>query len=209
VESFLDRAVATKANRIAVLDGLNRLDDIERGFDLNESSLNRLGGWLSEFGAWKTDSGLKPADRNRIGSSLEMIQNKLGRKDDLSPELAKIASELERWQATKGRTAKTIVLRRQPEDPEQITPDSISAFSNLFANLSGLWQEKTQSKGHILSVLDDLLKSAELQNNRQALLLAGFVIYYLRLEGYRVEPYVKRLRKAEQDQSEQIRRGGN
>jgi hypothetical protein len=50
---------------------------------------------------------------------------------------------------------------------------------------------------HIMSALDDLLKSAYLQQNEQALLLSAFVIYYLRQKGYKVEPFVKRLKAAE------------
>ena len=52
-------------------------------------------------------------------------------------------------------------------------------------------------KGHLLSVLDDALKKATLQDNEEALLLSAFMIYCLKQNGYKVEPYVKRLREAE------------
>jgi hypothetical protein len=48
-----------------------------------------------------------------------------------------------------------------------------------------------------MSVLGDALNSAVLQKNRQALLLSALIIYYLKQNGYMVEPFVKRLKEAE------------
>ena len=48
---------------------------------------------------------------------------------------------------------------------------------------------------HLLTVLDDLLSSAESKTDRMYEHLAASLIYFLRLEGYKVDPYVKRLRR--------------
>ena len=48
-----------------------------------------------------------------------------------------------------------------------------------------------------MSVLDEALKSAELQKNKEALILSAFIIYYLKTGGYMVDPYVMRLKQAE------------
>jgi hypothetical protein len=50
---------------------------------------------------------------------------------------------------------------------------------------------------HVLSALDSALRSATVQRQKEALLLSGFIIYYLKQNGYKVEPYVKRLKEAE------------
>lgn len=198
VDSFLDRAVAAKSARLRVLEGLNRLDDIERGFSPTGKPAERLGDWLSDYGLWKTDPTLKPADRNRIRESLGAMKEQIDPTASSSPEMAKIAAELERWQASTGKKQRTIVLRRQPEVSEEVTADTVAPIRTSLVEILKLLEEKGQNKGHVLSVLDDLLKSAELQHNRQALLLSAFVIYYLRLNGYKLEPYVKRLRRAEE-----------
>jgi hypothetical protein len=197
IDSFLDRAVAAKSSRLKVLEGLNRLDDIEHGFDPTGKPADKLSGWLSEFSTWKTDPTLKPGDRNRIRTALATIQGQIGASGVTSPELSKMDAEIQRWNASAGKSPRTIVLRRKPEAAEEVTVDVIAPIKASLTDMIRLLEEKGQSRGHILSVLDDLLKSAELQKNPQALLLSAFVIYYLRQNGYRVEPYVKRLRQAE------------
>jgi hypothetical protein len=197
IDSFLDRAVATKSARLKILEGLNRLDDIEQNFDPSGKPADKLSGWLSDYSTWKTDPSLKPADRNRIRSALGTIQGKIGQSRVTSPELSKMDAEIERWQASAGKPSRTIVLRRKPEAAEEVTIDIIAPIKATLIDMIGLLEEKGQSRGHILSVLDDLLKSAELQQNPKALLLSAFVIYYMRQNGYRVEPYVRRLRQAE------------
>ena len=55
---------------------------------------------------------------------------------------------------------------------------------------------------HLLSALDDILRSAELKNDSMYAHLAGSMIYYLKANGYKVEPFVKRLKDIEQKRSE-------
>ncbi|MEK7774797.1 MAG: hypothetical protein AAB305_02815 [Candidatus Zixiibacteriota bacterium] len=200
IDSFLDRAVAAKSARLKILEGLNQLDDISRGFDPTGKPADKLGDWLSDYSAWKTDPALKAGDRNRIRTALGNIHSQIGHRGVSSPELTKMSAEIERWQASAGKTTRKIVLRRQSEVAEEVTADTITPIKATLSDMIRLLEEKGQSKGHILTVLDDLLKSAELQHNRQALLLSAFVIYYLRQNGYLVEPYVKRLRQAENAQ---------
>ena len=75
--------------------------------------------------------------------------------------------------------------------------DSIALFSTTLEDIQGLYLDMAERQKHVLSVLEDALKSARLQKNRQALLLAGFLIYYLKQGGYKVSPYVRRLKDAE------------
>jgi hypothetical protein len=50
---------------------------------------------------------------------------------------------------------------------------------------------------HILSYLDDALKSAEAGRDQFYLHLAGSIIYFLKINGYKIDPYVKRLKNLE------------
>jgi len=75
--------------------------------------------------------------------------------------------------------------------------DSIGGFSHLLEKVTNLFRDASGNKKHIMSILDDTLKSASLQRNRDALVLSAFIIYYLKLNSYMVGPFVKRLREAE------------
>ena len=91
-----------------------------------------------------------------------------------------------------------MVLTRGPEvAPGDFDGDTIALFSHRWERLTLLLADLSGGKEHLLSVLDDALKKATLQNNEEALLLSAFMIYYLKQNGYKVEPYVKRLKEAE------------
>ena len=44
LESFLSRAVALKEERLQVLEGINRLDDIARGVHLGDDATDEING---------------------------------------------------------------------------------------------------------------------------------------------------------------------
>lgn len=75
--------------------------------------------------------------------------------------------------------------------------DSIALFRKQIDRLTGRFADSAENRMHLLSVLDDTLKSAELQKSKDALILSALIIYYLKQSGYLVLPYVERLREAE------------
>ena len=100
--------------------------------------------------------------------------------------------------ATKPRK---VVLRRGPEslDEAGVHPsagDSIGLFGGTLEQISNIFRD-LGDRPHLMSILDDTLKSATVQRNREALLLSALIIYYLKQNGYMVQPFVKRLREAE------------
>lgn len=207
LESFLEKAVTTKENRLSVLGGLNRLDDIARQGAETGGIANEVGDWLAEHVNWLNGSDIRPADADRIKSILGNISQEMELAAPESKEAKKIQSEIDRWQSKLDSEIKKetvlpgpgqkIVLHRGPETSD--TPDrgTVGVFTNQLKSLLDLWEGVSDRRPHILSALDDLLKSAYLQHNQEALLLSGFIIYYLRQNGYVVEPYVKRLKAAE------------
>jgi len=90
-----------------------------------------------------------------------------------------------------------LVLKRGPEGTSTSKSDTIKRFSESLQKALNLYSDSSANKKHLMSVLDDTLKSAELQQNSDAILLSAWIIYYLKLQGYKVEPFVKRLRKVE------------
>ncbi len=198
LESFIDRAVSLKEDRLAVLDGINRLDDIARGFETGSDLTDEIGGWFAEHNRWLEEPGLRPSDQNRIGEILGAIRHEIGAVPDATPARNKIVREIDRWDE-KIETRQKLVMKRGSEetDPEIDKSDTILLFNNSLGHISALFDDISQNKQHILSVLDDALNSASMQANRDALLLSAFIIYYLKLNRYLVDPYVKRLKEAE------------
>jgi len=196
LESFLDRAVALKEDRLSVLEGINRLDDIARGFQKGTDLTEEIGGWFAEHNRWLEEPGLRTVDQSRIGQILGAIRHEIGAVPDATPARNKIVREIDRWD-DKTEAAQKLTLRRGPEGPTALDEDTITLFYHELGRIAEVFESSAHGKQHILSVLDDALKSALVQKNRDALLLAGFIIYYLKLSRYKVEPYVKRLKEAE------------
>jgi hypothetical protein len=194
---FLERAVAAKEDRLRVLQGINRLDDIARDSRTGKPITNSLGEWVAEHNDWLTENGLRSSDARRISQILSGIKTDLTDSGDTSPVADKLRSEINRLsESTKPLTQK-LVLKRSPENREESAEDSITLFEKTLNRISLLYADSSGPMQHILSVLKDCLQSARQQKNKDALLLSAFIIYYLRLDNYRVDPYVKMLKEAE------------
>ena len=202
LESFLDRVVQLKEQRLEVLGGINRIDDIARGFKAGQDLTDTAGQWFAEHRRWLAEGALRPADRTRIGEILDGIREELRVTGPDSPAVDKIAQEIDRWQASGGQKGRRIVLERKPERPApqpqtNTELDSIARFDADMEHMLLRFRDFAGPKEHLLSVLDDTLRSAEIQANKEALILSALIIYYLRQENYKVEPYVRRLKQAE------------
>jgi hypothetical protein len=200
LESFLDRALQQKEKRLSVLDGINRLDEIARD-DSGLSTNEAIGDWFAIHNQQLKQGNLNPADIDRIGNILQHIKSRFS--DHTTPETAKLTSEIDRWDKESKRPSNSITFKRGPENPK-FEDDSISLFGKTMARTSGLFLGKSKGRKHLISILDESLNSATLQKNREALLLSGFIIYYLKVGGYKVEPFVKRLKEAERIQKESV-----
>lgn len=201
LETFLGRVVQLKERRLEVLGGINRIDDIARGFKAGQDLTDTAGQWFAEHRRWLAEGALRATDRVRIGEILDHIREELRVTGPDSPAVAKISQEIERWQTSGGRQGRRIVLERKPErptpKPRETEPDSIARFDTDLEHLLLRFRDFAGPKEHLLSVLDDTLRSAEIQANKEALILSALIIYYLKQENYKVEPYVRRLKQAE------------
>jgi hypothetical protein len=204
LESFLHRVVELKGEGLAVMESINRLDDIARQEPTQKDFSMEVGDWFAEHNDWLTEKTIRPEDASRISKILSQIKDGLRTSPEISQETEKISSEIERWQDTLtpgprklDSTLQKLVLRRGGETISEIEKDSILKFTEHFESMFERWKDVSGGKAHIMSALDDCLNSAYLQLNEEALFLSGFIIYYLRLKNYLVEPYVKRLKAAE------------
>ena len=199
LESFLERAVAAKEKRMRIIDGVDRLDGLFRESAQGVDITDRIGDWFAEHNRWLSDDSLKPPDIERISRLLGGIKRELDIQPDDSPAREKISSEIKRWDETARAVPTKLVLKRGPEQAplSEADGDTIGPFETVLARMMDLFKDYAASKKHLLSALDDALKSAVLQRNKDTLLLSAFIIYYLKIEGYKVEPYVRRLKQAE------------
>lgn len=196
LESFLDRMIERKSDRLRLLAGINRLDDIARGTGGEGDLTDRIGRWFADHRSWVEDPILRPADHNRVTSILEEIRSQMAGQTEESPATDKINREINRWkEAAPVARGRKLTLRRPPEQAPQ---EPIDQFEHSMERMSALFADYRQSKEHLLSVLDEALESAEKQSSREALILSATIIYYLKLQHYKVEPYVRRLKAAEQ-----------
>ncbi len=197
LESFLERAVTAKEDRLKVLQGINRLDDIACDSKTGKQITDSLGEWFAEHNVWLTENGLRSSDASRISQILTEINTDLAASADSSPVANKIRSEIDRFSEITRPLAQKLVLKRSPESQREPVEDSIALFDQTLKRVFNLYADFSGSKQHILSVLKDSLQSAKLQKNKDALLLSAFIIYYLKQNNYRVDPYVKMLKEAE------------
>ncbi|MEW6412041.1 MAG: hypothetical protein AB1483_06145 [Candidatus Zixiibacteriota bacterium] len=201
LESFLERVVKSKEERLSVLEGINRLDDIARMSRLGTDITDQMGDWFATHNRWLTDSSLGTADVQRITGILGEFKKELRVSNESSPAEDKIRTEIDRWSEAQPKTSPKLVLKRGPETKAPSLPivpkDTIIMFDNKLERLTAIYKDYCQGKQHLLSVADDLLKAAKLQRNKDALILSAFIIYYLKQNGYKVEPYVKKLKEAE------------
>lgn len=201
LESFLGKVVELKEKRLSVLEGINSLDDISRLSSRGIDITDEMGEWFADHNRWLTDRSFKQADLEKIDEMLSQIKNEIKIDQNTAPAKVKIDKEITRWSDTVKESSSKIVLKRSPESTEEATDmyekDTISLFFNELETVNNLFKDYSANKQHILSVLDDLLKSASIQLNKDALILSAFIIYYLKLNGYKTEPFVKKLKEAE------------
>lgn len=197
LESFLDRAVISKRGRLDVLGGINRLDDIARASKEGKNVIESIGEWFADHDDWIVGDGLRRGDINRIDRILAEINRGLSTCCDSSPAVSKIQSELERWRERTKVSDHKVILKRGPEALAAPAGDTILQFGKLLDRLSSCYKNLSSSKQHLLSALEETLNSAAIQKSKDDLLLSAFIIYYLKQNNYRVDPYVRRLKEAE------------
>ena len=166
---------------------------------------DQMGDWFATHNRWLTDSSLGTADVQRITGILGEFKKELRVSNESSPAEDKIRTEIDRWSEAQPRISPKLVLKRGPETKAPPVPvvakDTIALFDSKLERLTAIYKDYCQGKQHLLSVADDLLRAAKLQRNKDALILSAFIIYYLKQNGYKVEPYVKKLKEAETIQS--------
>jgi hypothetical protein len=192
LEGFLSRIVDANRDRLTLAKAIGSLDDIARDSLRGRRVNSRLGAWFAKNSSLMEDG-------NVAGSNIETISNLLGKietgLDNADPESKKLAEEINRWRAKGTIPGRKLILKTRSGDGSIGIADKYRELLNKEAEYFG---EIHDGKRHLLSILDDVLKSANAKEDLMYIHLAGSIIYYLKMKGYKVGPFVKRLKEIEE-----------
>lgn len=191
LESFLQRAADIQMEKVAAGKSIETLGEIAQESLRGRFVSNRLGDWLAKNKPKLNDNRFDSRGLITIGNYLQDIQTGL---DEDDPETGKLREEIDRWKKQGAKPQRKLVLRRGAEIDENSVTEKFLKIAKTQFELIEYYKEK---KMHLLSMLDDTLKAAEAKTDPAYLHLAGSLIYFLKINGYKVDPYVKKLKAVE------------
>lgn len=189
--AFLDKAVETEGERIEALRSLDALDDIAQESLKGRFIGNRLGNWLAENRNLLQSSRFAGPELDTIGNLLADVRSGLNESE---PESKKLAEEIDNWRGKGLIPKRKLILKLRARPEEDSLVDKFSAFLTKESEHIGSGEFADR---HLLSVLDDTLKSAEAKEDTMYIHLAASIIYFLKMNGYKVIPFIKRLKDIE------------
>jgi len=184
IENMLER----KKDQIAFLTALNRLDDIITAFDAGEPYVENLTVFLKQYRDKVDPASLSKAQKKRLGDFLNEICRRLRTKEDGDSE--KLATEIRDRLHDLGEGGFRITIKKPAEKAS--LADRFQMMMKQEMDEMGM---QLSRQDHLLTCLDDILRSAETKTDRMYQHLAATIIYFLRMEGYKVDPYVERLKR--------------
>jgi len=197
LQHFLTSIARLETEQIETLSSINVLDDIARDSLKGRYVNNRLGSWMAKNRVMVDEGRLKKTAISAVGNLLSDIKNGL---DTTDSESKKLYDEIDGWFARGVVPGRKLVLSRPPEVSESDLTDRYFDLLKRETEQIAYYKERGD---HILSMLDDILKAAEAKNDPLYLHMAGSIIYYLKNKGYKIEPYVRKLRFLEKGGSEE------
>jgi hypothetical protein len=191
LEGFFERFINQESEQINILHSVDTLDEIARDSLKGRHINNRLGDWMARNRSLIDNRQLQRSAVSAVGNLLSEIRTGF---DETDPESQKLAREIDIWRQKGLISGRKLILRRAPERGQPETAAEYLATLRKEAELLGFYIEEGR---HILSILDDVIKSAAVKIDRMYLHLAGSIIFYLKANGYKMEPYVKKLKELE------------
>ena len=184
IEGMLER----KGRQVDFLIGLNLLDDILIRHRQGMPIARELAIFIANYRSIFTKTSLTDPQKKRLGEILSIFYRDLIGNQDSDSD--KITDEIKEWLKDLGGRAFAITLKGPKEQA--------SLADRFYALLHRESQELNvllEHNDHLLTCLDDLLKSAEAKEDKMFVHLSASLIYFLQMEGYKVDPYVRKLRE--------------
>jgi len=191
LEDFLDRAADAGLESVSAGKSIEALGAIASESLRGRFVSNRLGDWLAKNKTRLNGNRFDSRGLTAIGNFLQDIRTGL---DEDDPETEKLREEIDYWKQRGAKPRKTLVLHRGPEINDDDVTEKFLKIARTQFELLEYYKDK---KMHLLTMLDDSLKAAEAKTDPAYLHLAGSLIYFLKINGYKVDPYVKKLKTLE------------
>jgi hypothetical protein len=186
--ALIDRELDRRSEQIEYLIGLNRLDDLRIAFEKGKDAGEDLERFLTAHEEWMTEQTLTGREKNRIVDVLEEIHQHLKAENRQGQE--KLTGSVKTWlHALRGGPRKLVL--KAPAKQESLADGFITLLKEEIEEI----QDVLSRNDHLLTALDDILLSAEAKTGTMYRHLAASIIYYLKMHGYKTEPYVDRLQK--------------
>jgi hypothetical protein len=168
------------------------LDDIARESFRGRYINSRLGNWFANNNTLLEGGRLRDTDITAIGNLLGDIKSGL---DETDPESKKLAEEIDHWRIKGVVPGRKLILKMKGDTDE---PTISEKFAEILKREAEFFENYQDNKKHLLTILDDILKSADAKEDEIYIHLAGAAIYFLKMNGYKVGPFVKRLKEIEE-----------
>nr|MBN2278606.1 hypothetical protein [candidate division Zixibacteria bacterium] len=193
LEHFLSGITETESESLENFKRIDTLDGIARESLRGQFVANQLGNWFATNRDLLESGRVQESRLNAIANLLGDIRSGL---DDSDPESQKLAHEIDEWRQKGVVPKRKLVLKFKPKQGEI---NLVEKYTTLLAKETEFLDSGEFEGQHLLSSLDDILKSAAAKDDGDMfyLHLAGSIIYYLKINGYKVTPYAKRLKEIE------------
>jgi hypothetical protein len=177
-----------KKEQISYLTALNHIDDLLTDMDAGRPYQENLAAAVQRYRGRFEPGSLTQGQKKRLGGFLSELYRRLKDKEDGDSE--KLAAEIKGWLRDLGDGGYRITIRKPAEKVSLA-----DRFRLLMQREMDEMAMQFSRHDHLLTCLDDILKSAETKVDPMYRHLAATIIYYLRMEGYKVDPYVERLKR--------------
>lgn len=192
LENFLSEAVEPEKKTVDGTRTVETLDEIAGSSLRGRYVNNQLSSWFSKNGRLLESRSLNEDDITKIANFLGNIRTGL---DDSDPESKELSEKIDDWRERGVVPKRRLILKLKRKTTDK---NLLKEFMEILSRESQYINSGEFEDMHLLSALDDILKSAELKADPMYAHLAGSMIYYLKSNGYKVEPFVKRLKDVEQ-----------
>lgn len=183
---LIEEMLVGKKAEIDFLTGLNRLDDILLDLEQGRQVTAPMLQFMSEHRSWLDQSVLDKNQKSRLIQIMRSFSDRLSYRDDA--DSLKLLEEVKEWLKTFGDGAFRLTLKASREEATLA-----DRFCSLLLRETEEINMLLAERDHLLTCLDDLLNSAENKPDSMYKHLAAALIYFLKMEGYKVDPYVKKL----------------
>lgn len=167
---------------------VSQLDDLWEKIDGGQLQAESVSDFIiKNRNRWSGDR-LTSQERRLLGSYLSRIYPRLATTGDATS--ARIAEETKEWLKSLGQGNLKLTLKA-PKEELPLT----ERFHRLLRQELDEMEFLLDKHDHLFTCLDDVLKTAELRQDKTYRHLAASLVYFLQSEGFKVDPYVKRLRR--------------